>query len=107
MDRYQTYVVSAIIIMSIVTYTTRIVPFIFLRNIKNKLIKKTGQHLPVCLMGILTIHSIYSLKEIDSNFLINGWASCAVSIFIYCCIRSILTSMILGTGIYYILLNYS
>jgi branched-subunit amino acid transport protein AzlD len=106
LDRHQTYIVSAIIIMSLVTYLTRVVPFIFFQNIKNTLLKKTGAHLPVCLMSILTIHSIDSLKEFDSNYLINGWIACAVSVFFYCIIRSILASMILGTGIYYFLLHY-
>ena len=107
LDRYQTYIVSAIILMSLVTYLTRVVPFIFFQNIKNTLIKKTGAHLPVCLMAILTIHSIDSLKEFDSNYLINGWISCAASIFFYCIIRSVLASMIIGTGIYYFFLNHS
>ncbi len=106
LDRYQTYIVSAIIIMSFVTYLTRVIPFIFFQNIKNSLIKKTGIHLPVCLMVILTIHSIDSLKEFDPNYLINGTISCIASVFLYCIIRSILASMILGTGIYYFVLNY-
>lgn len=107
LDRYQTYIITAIIIMSLVTYLTRVVPFIFFQNIKNTLIKKTGTHLPVCLMAILTVHSIDSLKEFDSNYLFNGWIACAASIFFYCLTRSVLTSMILGTGIYFFILNYS
>ncbi|KAB8036908.1 hypothetical protein GCL60_13775 [Silvanigrella paludirubra] len=105
-DRYQTYILSAIIIMSLVTYLTRVVPFIFFQNIKNELIKKTGSHLPVCLMAILTIHSIDSLKEFDPNYLINGWIACASSVLFYCTIRSVLVSMILGTTVYYFVLNY-
>ena len=107
LDRYQTYVFYAIIIMSLVTYLTRVIPFIFFQNIKNDLLKKTGTHLPICLMGILTIHSIDSLKEFDSNYLFNGWISCIISGFFYILMRSVFVSMILGTSIYFIMLKYS
>lgn len=106
LDKYQTYILTAIIIMSLVTYLTRLVPFIFLRNIKNNLIKQTGIHLPVCFMAILTIHSIDSLKDFDPNYIFNGWIACLASIFFYCTIRSVLVSMILGTAVYFLILNY-
>ncbi len=106
LDKYQTYILTAIIIMSLVTYLTRLVPFIFLRNIKNNLIKQTGIHLPVCFMAILTIHSIDSLKDFDQNYIFNGWIACLASIFFYCTIRSVLVSMILGTAVYFLVLNY-
>lgn len=106
LDKYQTYVLTAIILMSIVTYLTRLVPFIFLRNLKSNLIKQTAVHLPVCFMAILTIHSIDSLKEFDPNYAINGCIACVASILFYCTIRSVLASMILGTAVYFIVLNY-
>ncbi len=101
-----TYIIFAIIVMALVTYSTRITPFIFFKKLNTPTLIQTGKQLPVCLMAILTLYSIDSLKEFDTQYLMNGWIACVVCILVYLVMRSVLTSMIIGTVIYFILLNY-
>ncbi|KAB8029828.1 branched-chain amino acid transporter permease [Fluviispira multicolorata] len=99
------YIIYAIIIMSVVTYLTRIIPFAFFQYLNNPILRQTGKQLPVCLMAILTLYSIDSLKDFDNHYFINGWIACLVTIGLYLGLKSILTSMVIGTIVYYLLLN--
>lgn len=102
-----TYVLIGIVTMAIVTILLRFIPFIFLNDKKEyKELNYLSKVLPVAIMGMLVI---YCLKDINfksiNNFVPAFIASGVVSIS-YIIKRKTLFSIIIGTLVYMLLLQF-
>ena len=102
-----TYVLVGIATMAVVTIALRFIPFIFLSDKKEyKTLNYLSKGLPCAIMGMLVV---YCLKDINftsvRNFVPALIASLAVAIsYIYK--RKTLLSILLGTVLYMILLQF-
>lgn len=102
-----TMTLSIILISALITFSLRILPFIFLggkKKIPSK-ISKLGEILPSAIMAILIV---YCLKDICDNFLTDGiWRLLAVIIVAvsYKWKHNTLISILLGTISYMALLH--
>lgn len=101
-----TYILTAIFTMAIITIILRFIPFIFLSDKKEyKTLNYLSKVLPCAIMGMLVV---YCLKDVNfsstKSFLPALIASSIVSIS-YIIKRKTLLSILLGTIIYMILVQ--
>ena len=102
-----TYILLGIATMAIVTIVLRFIPFVFLNDSKEyKTLNYLSKVLPCAIMGMLVI---YCLKDINfsstRNYVPTLIASAIVSIS-YILKRKSLISILLGTIVYMILLQF-
>lgn len=102
-----TYILLGIITMSLVTIALRFIPFIFLSDKKEyKTLNYLSKVLPCAIMGMLVV---YCLKDVNfnsvNNFVPELIASGIVSIS-YVIKRKTLLSIIVGTVVYMILVQF-
>lgn len=100
------YLVSAIILATLMTYTTRVIPFIlFAKKEPSPLIKYIEWNMPVMIMVILVF---YALKDVQWALYPYGIAELigiAITIISYLKYKNALLSIFLATVIYMILIQ--
>jgi branched-subunit amino acid transport protein AzlD len=100
------YLISAIVVMTIMTYTTRITPFLFFRNKEpSAMIKYLEWNMPVMIMVILVF---YALKDVKWDIYPYGIAEIigvVIAIFVHLKFKNALLSIFLATISYMILIQ--
>lgn len=102
-----TYVLICILTMAVVTIVLRFIPFIFLNDKKEyKTLNYLSKVLPPAIMGMLVIYCLKDVNfETSRNFVPALIASSVVAIS-YILKRKTLLSIISGTLIYMVLLQF-
>lgn len=106
MSKLDIYLFLAILVMAVVTFFTRVLPFFLSNLLRNHHIKILARYLPVSIMLILSIYSVNSLQSIDANYLTHGTIAVVVTLILHLAFKNVLLSILLGTFFYYIILNY-
>lgn len=102
-----TYILTSIAIMSVVTVVLRFIPFIFLSNKREyRILNYLSNVLPCAIMGMLVA---YCLKDVNFNAARNYIPSLIATVVVsasYLIKRKTLLSTLLGTVTYMVLLQY-
>lgn len=93
--------------VAIVTVLLRFIPFWIFRNRETpKYISYLGKVLPYAIMGMLVVYCLKSITFVTSPFAIPELLACAVVALVHIWRRSTLLSIISGTAIYMILIQF-
>lgn len=104
---YNNYVIAGIAIMSIVTIALRFIPFVFLNNDKEyKTLNYLSKVLPCAIMGMLVVYCLRDISFDNTRNFVPALIACAVVSISYIIKRKTLLSIISGTLVYMILLQY-
>lgn len=102
-----TYILTSIAIMSVVTVVLRFIPFIFLSNKREyRILNYLSNVLPCAIMGMLVV---YCLKDVNFNAARNYIPALIATVVVsasYLIKRKTLLSILLGTVTYMVLLQY-
>ena len=96
-----------VVIVSLVTILLRFVPFWMFRNRETpKYISYLGRVLPYAIMGMLVVYCLKNVSFVSSPFGMPELLACLVVALIHIWRRSTLLSIISGTAVYMILIQF-
>lgn len=100
------YLVSAILIASILTYITRITPFLFFRNKEpSAMIKYLEWNMPVMIMVILVFYALKDVKWDIYPYGIAEMIGVLIASFVHVKFKNALFSIFSATIVYMILIQ--
>ncbi|MDV7246171.1 MULTISPECIES: branched-chain amino acid transporter permease [Rhodococcus] len=101
------YLLAAVAIMAIVTFALRAVPFAVLHPLRSSaLVGYLGVFMPA---GIMSILVVYSLKNVSINVPAHGLPellAVAATAVVHLWRKNAVLSIVVGTGLYVILMNW-
>ena len=102
------YTLTAILIMAVVTFCTRVVPFIFFGKDKStpKYIEYIGNYLPPAVMAMLIIYCLRNIKLFMFPFGIPEVIGIIIVAILHIWKRNNLISILGGTVIYMIMVQW-
>lgn len=102
-----TYILLGIATMSIVTIVLRFLPFVFLKNDKEyKTLNYLGNVLPCAIMAMLVVYCLKDISFTNVNNYVPTLIACTLVSITYIVSRKTLLSIIFGTAIYMILVQF-
>jgi branched-subunit amino acid transport protein AzlD len=100
------YLVGAIVVASLMTYITRITPFLFFRKKEpSALIKYIEWNMPVMIMVILVFYALKDVKWESYPYGISEIIGVLVAAFVHVKFKNALFSIFLATLIYMVLIQ--
>lgn len=102
-----TYIISAIVVSAIVTYTLRGIVFVLFRDDKSMppWLEKLGELLPSAVMAVLVVYCLKSIRYDFSNTGIKGIIAAIITAVSYKLKHNTFLSIIIGTVVYMILIR--
>jgi branched-subunit amino acid transport protein AzlD len=102
------YVVGVIVAMGLVTFALRALPFVATQWLeKNPVVQKLGQFLPLAIMTLLLVHSAVGAAKEHATGPWPELLAVAVVVLVQWRSRNALLSILVGTGIYVLMRNFS
>ena len=101
------YIITAVIILFLVIFITRALPFIFSKQMQhNILFDYLGARLPSCIIFMLVIYYVFSMTK-PTHWHTLPWHICALAItlLVQWLWRNMIVSIIIGTAAFLLLSN--
>lgn len=100
-------IIPVIIVIALVTFTTRIIPFLFFKNLKDhQIMVFIGKYLPVMVMPILVVYCLRDVAVLTFPWAVPEISSVALTVLIHLWKRNALLSIGVSTAFYIWFQNY-
>ena len=103
-----TYILSAVILIALVTAFLRFLPFIIFKNIKTvpPYLKYLSDALPFAVMGMLVVYCLRNTNVFSKPYGIPELIACAVTAILHILKRNTLFSIFAGTVSYMLMVQF-
>lgn len=99
-----TYMIIVIAMLSLMTFVTRAVPFVFSKQLReNALLQSLGQYLPMSILFILVLHGLEHTNFKLAPFGAIELGSLGVVVLLHWVKRNAVISTFVGTAVYMLL----
>lgn len=95
-----------ILVIAIVTLMTRALPFLFFSNNRNVIVEYLGKVLPYSIMAMLVVYCLKDVQFLSGNYGISEMLAVLTVIFLHVYKRNTLLSIIGGTFVYMIFVQF-
>lgn len=102
---FDSHAAILILIMAVVTWALRFLPFLVFRKSTPAYVVYLGQVLPAAIIGMLVIYCLREVQVTTSPFGLPEWIAAGTVIGLQCWKRSSLISILGGTVVYMVLIR--